>query len=140
MAPSKQSEPPLIPEEKVRYSLFYGVLAGPVIWSLYFIIGYGYVEVACKTPISGLPVWIYSGAAVIVIALTVISALPIVYAAWLSYKVWRRLRNNNPPDAGTSYDPEGRNRFLALLGLQTSALFTLLTVLTGTAPFFLEVC
>jgi hypothetical protein len=47
---------------------------------------------------------------------------------------------NHPPDTGASYDPEARNRFLSLLGLQTSIVFTLLTVLTGTAPFFLEVC
>lgn len=140
MASQEVTKPiPEVRDRKIHYSLLYGVLAGPVIWSLYFLIGYGYTEVACKAPMANLPIWLYTAASPVVIVLTVISTLPIVYGGWLAYKFWHNL-NNVSRDVGDAYDPDGRNRFLAILGILTSILFALVTFLTGTAALVLEIC
>lgn len=125
-------------DRHVYPALLWSALAGPVVWSLYFLIGYGYIEVACRTPVSGLPRWLYAISVPVVIGLTLLSTLAIVYAGWLAYRHWQMVKADRPPS--TAYDPDERNRFLALLGIQSCLLFGLLTAMTGTAALVLDVC
>ncbi len=125
-------------DRKVYPSLLWSALAGPVIWSFYFLIGYGYLEVACRTPVSGLPRWLYTSAVPLVITITLLSTLLIAHAGWLAYRHGDKLQAAQSPSP--LYDPDERNRFLARIGVQGCLLFGLLTAMTGTAALVLDIC
>jgi hypothetical protein len=141
MASEHQPQTTLVNQrrEKHRTHLIYQMLAGPVIWSLYFIVGYEYTEVACSIPHTGFPVWLYMASTQVIVVLTLLATLAIAGAGWLSWRRWRQFQNDSHATAQLD-DHDVPDRFLAQAGILLSVLFVLLTLLTGTAALFLEIC
>ena len=113
------------------------LLAGPLTWSGFFLIGYVLAEFGCKGgwlrgQIAGLPT------ASVVIAVLTVAALGLsIWAGWRTWRRWGAIRAD--PDAQLSRVEE-RQRFMTLGGLLLSGLFSLAIVLTGIPAVVLEPC
>lgn len=114
--------------------LWVSALSGPVIWSIYFLIGYLVVEAICKTSFLSTTILVP-----IIVALTVIAAAATVYMGLLSYRIWRA-----SGEEGELHGEEFRNkyhsRFMTFIGLILNALFAITIVLTGIPVLYLPLC
>ena len=96
-----------------------GILAGPLAWAADLGISYALVKWTC---LSGRQE---------VLPLVTLAALALVAGgAWTSWIALRRTVSDVPEDGG---EPRQRARFMAILGLVSSALFAL-TILAAAIP------
>jgi hypothetical protein len=103
-----------------------GVLGGPLAWFASQQVSYALVPWACH------------GGPLIAIHLTNLVALAVVAVAGaLAWRDWRRA-SNGVSDEGAP--PEGRARFLGLVGLTLSSLFGLVIAAQTTGTFFFGPC
>lgn len=120
----------LIDEAENTRTLWLGVLAGPIVYSLYFIAGYLLAEVTCKTDWVALqPMnldWFIGG-------MTVLAALLTLATTIHGYRTWQR-HCERRDDVGEAL------AFMAWGGFLLSLLFTLLIGVTGVAVFFVTPC
>lgn len=117
-----------------RRWLWLGLLGGPVIYSLHFLIVYFLVEAACRANLLRFEVLGLNGISFWVALLTLAAALATAYTAWAAYRTWQRLRGADKVRL------EGTPALLALSGLWLSGGFTLLILLTGLPALVLTVC
>ena len=84
-----------------------------------------------------LAVWICRGGKSL-LYLTTLIALALVACVWfIAWRSWQRTGHNWPGDEGGVLP---RSRFMAVLGVLTSALFFLLILAQGIANFFFHPC
>ncbi|MFI4950566.1 MAG: hypothetical protein ACHP7A_05970 [Caulobacterales bacterium] len=105
-----------------------GIAAGPVVWALQFEIGYALTAYACfpgDTALSAFaPGWGWTRPAAIAVNLAAVAIC--LAAGWLSFRAWRRTREEAPgPPHHVVEIAEGRTRFLAVCGAFTSFGFAL---------------
>ncbi|MEZ4682605.1 MAG: hypothetical protein R2932_51200 [Caldilineaceae bacterium] len=110
--------------------LWLGLLSGPVVYALYFIVGYLLAEATCQGTVLRIRaanlVWVIGG-------LTTLATLLTMIFLWLSYRRWRHHRE--------AEDAVGDAlAFMAFSGLLLNGLFALLIVVTGVAVFFIDNC
>lgn len=106
------------------------LLAGPVIYALYFIFGYLLSEATCQQRLFGIGP---ERLAPIIGIVTGLAALLTMILAMASLQQWKRLRQQQ--DAASQ-----ALAFMAFGGLFLCALFTLLIIATGVAVFFVNTC
>ncbi len=117
-----------IPEgaDGINWPLWFGVLGGPIAWSLHLIISYLLVRPVCWD--GGL------------IALHIISlglVLTALAAAAVSWRQWRSVRESADADMhGTG----GRVGFMALFGILSGLLFAAATVVAWVPIFLIGPC
>lgn len=116
------------------WSLWFGLMGGPVVYTLYFLAVYFLGEAACLADLLRYRVLGLEAIAFWVLLLTVVAAAIIGYGTWLAYGNWQQTTAQTPDD-GASYAA-----FMAFVGLWLSGLFTLLTVATGLPALFLVLC
>jgi len=106
--------------------LWTGILAGPIAWAFDLTASYALVKWACNTDTYAT------------LHLLTIVSLALALVGWVtSWMALRRTSHDVPTDGG---HPRQRARFMAILGLTTSALFTL-TILAGALPrWMLDAC
>ena len=119
-------------KEKQRI-LWLGLLVGPVVYALYFIIGYLLVEFACQTGSLQRIVGGLSFYAVLVLALTLLAALITFLTGLSNIQRWRR-------HAVTNGDAESAVPFMIFGGVLLSVFFTSLILLTGIPVLVLQSC
>jgi hypothetical protein len=103
-----------------------GVFAGPLAWF------------ASQQASYALVPWVCHGGPLLSIHLTNLVALAVVaLAGALAWRDWRRV-GNGVSDEGAP--PEGRARFLGLVGLTLSSLFGLVILAQTTGAFFFGPC
>lgn len=128
-----QIEPPSTP------SLWFGLLASPITWSLYFIGGYALSEAACRNNLlrgTVLGINALSGTLLLMTALTL---LVILYVGWIVYQNRQRVQStllNNQ----TSKQTGGYSDFMTSVGMMLSGLTAFLTLVIGLAVPFLPMC
>jgi hypothetical protein len=106
--------------------LWAGILAGPVAWALDLGVSYAIVKWTCRAGTHG------PFAALTAAALAMTAA-----GAAISWTALERTRGDMPEDGGT---PRQRARFMAMLGLTSSALFAL-TIAAAAIPWWvLDAC
>jgi hypothetical protein len=119
-------------------TLWLGLLAGPLTWIVYFMIGYLLVEAVCKSDFLNFSLLGLPAVSTIILILTAIGVFITIYAGFISYRKWRQ-----GPEAESligeqlSHKPV---RFMALAGLLLSGLFTLIILMTGISVFILRPC
>lgn len=118
------------------WALWFGLLAGPLVWSVYFIAGYGLVEFACKLGLLQFNLLGLNAIAAAIIGLTLIALLVTLYAGLLAYQKWQQVRRDEL-DSGQA---EKSRVFMAQAGVLLSGLFALLILLTGIPAFILRPC
>ncbi len=107
----------------------FGIWAGPVLWGLQILVGYGLATVSCRIG-NSLPVLLAIG----ISGLIVLAAAVIAYSAW---RTWPGEKGSILLDA----NQEGRtNTFLAVAGFAMSSLFFLLILATFLTDLFLSPC
>nr|AGC71490.1 hypothetical protein [uncultured bacterium A1Q1_fos_1880] len=116
------------------WSLWFGLMGGPVVYTLYFLAVYFLGEAACLADLLRYRVLGLEAIAFWVLLLTVVAAAMIGYGAWLAYGNWQQTDDRSGDD-GASYAA-----FMAFVGLWLSGLFTVLTVATGLPALFLVLC
>ena len=118
------------------------LLAGPVIWSAHFLLGYLLVEAFCKMgwsfTILGL-----NGLSFIVIVLTLLAVLGTVLFAFRSYHGWRNInqgRTLRDQFGNTAGWYDGPVEFVYLSGFFLSVLFAATILVVGIPALFLQPC
>lgn len=127
-------EPYNAPENDTRRTqgrLLMGVLAGPVIYSIYFMAVYLLVEAACRARLLQGTVGGLTGLQGAVVGLTVASVVITLALARFAYR---------DVQAATSVDAERNQRFMVQIGLWLSGFFVVVTLVTGMPILFLAVC
>jgi hypothetical protein len=113
--------------EKGCVLLWTGILGGPIAWLIQFQLRYSLVPWVCA-----------NHKKFILHLVTVGFVLLIMAGASFSWRMWARNGKAWPNDkeAGVKM----RNLFLAVLGMLSSSLFALLTLVQGIPPFFIDPC
>jgi dolichyl-phosphate-mannose--protein O-mannosyl transferase len=106
--------------------LWTGILAGPMAWAFDLMASYAVVKRVCHTHnYAVLPL------------ITAASLAMVIGAAAIAWTALTRTANDLPIDGG---EPRQRARFMAILGLASSGLFTL-QILAGAIPHWvLDAC
>jgi hypothetical protein len=127
--------------------LWQGLLAGPVLYALYFITVYLLAEAACHAgllagTLGGLPL-----ISVTVLVITLAAALCTLINGLSNYRRWRMRQRqpagDRPAISEVEYataNPETAVNFMVFGGLLLSVLFTVMILLTGLPIFTLETC
>ncbi|MEZ4732825.1 MAG: hypothetical protein R3E79_37450 [Caldilineaceae bacterium] len=120
-------------KEKQR-TLWIGLLAGPIVYAVYFVIGYLLVEFSCMTgalqsTVAGLSLY-----AVIVLILTLFAALVTLISGLSNFHQWRRRGR------AKEHDTESAVPFMVFGGVLLSIFFTGLILLTGIPLLVLQSC
>jgi len=110
-----------------RWRLPFGFFAGPVLWGLEILVGYGLVTVACMNG-NKWPVYVTTG----------IAALIVLIAGVIAYRTWTS-RTDESIFVETDQAQE-TPIFWAVSGLVVSTLFFSLILTTFVAAFFLSPC
>jgi hypothetical protein len=106
--------------------LWAGILAGPVAWAFDLTTSYALVKWVCASDSYG-----------VLHAITVVAFAIVCAGAALSWLALRQTAGDLPTDGG---QPRQRARFMALLGLTSSALFAM-QILAGAVPnWVLDAC
>ena len=113
--------------------LWFGVLAGPVAWSLQILIGYNLEEIACNP---GSQTQQLAGAEIepLAVWLTLASGALALAGVLVSFSCWRRVR------AAHDSTPGARAEWMAWAGIVSSGLFAFWILLALFSPGFLAVC
>jgi hypothetical protein len=112
------------PSEKARP---FGFFAGPVVWGLQVLAGYGLATIAGR---SGSALGYYLLCAVVVVI--------VLAAGFTALASWRRSKQREKSYAESMDSPDSRATFVAASSFYMSALFFLLTLLTGVFALFLS--
>ena len=118
---------------------WYTLLAGPVIWTVYFAVVYVLAEFGCRGGWLAGRLGGYPAASVVSVVLT-LAALAVAGVA--TFRIWRRwqaVRGRRAAGAEWS-QVEERGRFMVLAGLMLGLLFTYLILLTGVPALLLDPC
>jgi len=129
-------------QEASTRTLWVQLLAGPVIWSIHFLVSYLFVEAACQAGWNFTIVGI-DGLSFMVITLTLLAVLGTALFAFKSYQGWREshgdhsLRDQFQERTGWF---EGPVDFMYFSGLMLSILFAVVILMVGLPALFLQPC
>lgn len=106
--------------------LWTGILAGPIAWAADLTASYALVK------------WVCSSRQFSVLHLiTLLSILAVISGAWISWLGLQQTRREMPTDGG---QPGARARFMAILGLASSAFFILAILANEMPRWVLDAC
>ncbi len=118
--------------------------AGPAGWITQLVVNYGIASHACypRTEpwlIAPPPGW--SGESAWLAALNLTSLCVAVAGGLVSWRIWRRTRNEKAGDAESAMEiGEGRTRFIASCGILTATTFSIAILFGTLQPFLLLTC
>lgn len=135
-------------------SAWYFVLTGPLTWSVYFLVGYGLIEAACKAGLLEAQLLGLTVLSLVILALTLVALLVTLYAGFVAYRNWRPIGTHRELAMGQGpVAPMGQNaddrpsrpdedagRFMGFAGVLLNALFSLLILVTGLPALVLNPC
>jgi hypothetical protein len=132
------------------FPLFFGIGAGPILWSLHLVANYALASHVCypgAMPHTGPPpgagrVW------GILVAIDIVAVLVTGTAGLISWRLWRATRHETSEQARPASDQarelveigEGRTRFLALWGMLISLAFLVTIVFDLVGLFVVPLC
>lgn len=117
-------------------ALWFGLLSGPVVYSIYFAAGYFFAEATCTADLLRFRVLGLEAISFWIVVLTLAAAAITGYSTIMAFGNWRRTRGEDEsPAPERSYPP-----FMAFVGAWLSGLFTLFIVMTGVPALFLPLC
>src|ERR1041385_7368463 len=110
-----------------KWRLPFGFLAGPVLWGLQILVGYGLVTVSCTTG-NKLPVYLTIS----------LSGLIVLAAAVVTYQAWKSQADDSL--LMTTNQAQESALFWTISGFVMSLLFFILILVTVITAFFLSPC
>jgi hypothetical protein len=116
-------------------SEWFGVSAGPVLWSVRLAASYIMVAIGCQAGFVQPQIIGLSGIEIPVALMSIAAVIITLLAAGISWGNWHRLKDSNGRNG-----PRDRSWFMAVSGMALSVLFAVV-MLVETAPiFFLAPC
>jgi hypothetical protein len=138
-----QSTPvsPVPPERRgQRRLLWFLLLSGPVIYTVYFLASWITAEYACLGEGLTFSVGGMNGVSLVVLALTLVTLGALLASTTLSWRAWRSRRGQEEADA-TAYDnTAGTEAAMAMVGLLLNGFFVIVTIMTGIPSLVLVAC
>ncbi|HSM57778.1 MAG TPA: hypothetical protein VK879_16620 [Candidatus Sulfomarinibacteraceae bacterium] len=136
--PPRQASPAPPPDPVADRALLFGLLSGPIAWTIYFVAGYLVAEAGCyvpalRQPASGLGLSRLPLLSLIVIALALPALAVNLYGAGSTWRRWRQL-------GGGEAEAREVTRFLTLSGLVLNLIFLLAILLIVIPLFFITPC
>lgn len=128
-----------VPQDQARV-LWLDLLSGPVIYSVYFLAGYLLVDIACHANLLAYTVLGLSLISVVVLGLTLVALALSLYASFVTYRRWKRMRGTSEWDDERGRLTEGPEQFMTFGGLLLNALFAFLILVTGISALVLWPC
>ncbi|HXV97953.1 MAG TPA: hypothetical protein VEC93_05985 [Anaerolineae bacterium] len=119
--------------------LWFGLLAGPLVWGVYFLGGYGLTEFVCKLGLLKFRILGLPALSATIVGLTMAALLVTLYAGFLAYRNWQQVAAVEPGE-GQPNRLEENSQFMTLAGVLLNGLFALTILLTGLPAFFLPSC
>jgi hypothetical protein len=113
-------------DSDINKRLWLGMLGGPVIWLVQFQARYSLVEWVCHSQKS--------------FVLLLVSGVSLLLVGFCALDTVACLRQSKAPPQSDEDEAIGRVRFMAELGLCTSALFALLIAAQAIPNFFISPC
>ena len=105
--------------------LLVGLLSGPVVYTLYFLVVYSAAEVACKAGFAATEVFGLELVRVLVVVLTILATVLLVIGGLLSYRVWQRSKKS------AERRQDAYSEFAAMIGVGLNAYFVVAALATG---------
>jgi hypothetical protein len=115
-------------------SLWFSLLGGPIVYSVYFMAVYFLGEVACRVALGGVTLFGLNGISFWTAILTVVAALIAAYGGFTAYRNWQRTRRDEDQRLEESAS------LMAFIGMWLSGLFTGIIILTGLPALFWPLC
>ncbi len=117
------------PVEHRGWRFSFAFFAGPILWGLQILAGYGLVTVSCNIA-NKWPLYLLIGA----------SAVIVLAAAIVAYGAWRNVPGLHHSILVDANQADETSRFLALASLFVSSLFFIVILATLIADIFLSPC
>jgi hypothetical protein len=111
--------------------LLFALLGPPVAWSLHFLALYFLVALYCTEA--------WEGAGVAILVTTIAFGAVSAAAGWAAYRGWKRDTEQASFEAAMAGD-SGWGKFILLMGLLSSILFTFIIVAEALPPVFVPLC
>ena len=131
------------PRQEVNTGMLWvQLLAGPVLWSVHFLLSYLLVEAFCQMGWN-FKILDINGLSVILIALTVLAIVSTSLFALKSYRAWKSLNKDHKLTdeiREAARWSEGPLEFVYFSGFLLSVLFTAVILMTGIPVLFLSPC
>lgn len=120
-----------------RRELIFLTLAGPVIWSLQFLVGYGLSEALCTLGVN-FTLLGFDGINALIVLETLVALGITLYAGLRARQLWQsRPQRESSQDAP---DVDGVSELLGRAAIWLNGLFALAIVLSGLAAVLLRPC
>jgi uncharacterized membrane protein YhaH (DUF805 family) len=117
------------------------LLAGPIIYAVYFMLAYLAVEAACNTGALRFSVAGTNGITAVVIGLTVLAFAAVLVSLLLGVRRWRSGQRNAQRDGQHRNSEYGdTDGFVTQVGIMLDVLFLFLILATGAPPLLLAPC
>jgi hypothetical protein len=116
-----------VSSDRGSIAVWAGFIGAPLLWGVHLQLGYMLVPWLCTTQ----KYWVAH-------LVTVLFLIAGGVCIWLCWREWRRVGGGMP----SSHEPpiDGRTRFAALVGMWSSALFTMVIFAGHLPTFFLSPC
>lgn len=131
-------EPPV--SESRQRLLWLGLLSGPIIYSVYFLAGYLFVEISCRTGLLQSHLWGISMISVVVLVLTLLALTLTLFVGFLAYRRWRQMEERDVKSVEHGRLAEGPEQFMTFAGFVLNGLFAIIILLTGIPALLLWPC
>ncbi|MGQ0603929.1 MAG: hypothetical protein ACT4QE_19790 [Anaerolineales bacterium] len=118
--------------------LLIGLLTGPVVWAVYFLVAYLVGEFGCLSGALQFAVLGVPAVTAIVTLLTAIALIAVLIAGWKTFEVWQQMKALDDTEAAGR--EQARTRFLGFGGLLLSGLFAYAILLNGVPALVLRPC
>ena len=105
--------------------LWFSFLAGPVVYSLYFLVVYTLGEFGCLSGLQYVGLFGWSTIRLGVTVLTIVAALVTLGVGVVSFRKWRQIRQE------LEAHDEGYPQFMLFVGTWLNGFFTVIILLTG---------
>lgn len=134
----EQNHTEAAPNRPSSRALWFGLLSGPIIWTVQFLAVYLLVEVACQAGILRGSFLGMETISFLVVLLTVASLIGVAYGGFFSYRNYQQVGGHG------IFQRQNLDRspawFMALSGLALSLLFGLLILMMGIPAVVLAPC
>ena len=122
-------------EHQKRYhrGLIFGLVNGPIVYSVYFLIVYFLVEGGCKSGLVRTQLFGFDSVSAWIVLLTIIATAATCVGGIVA---WRGLRQSRQ----STHRADDYSHFMGVAGLGLNGLFALLILLTGLPVLLLEMC
>jgi hypothetical protein len=115
-------------------------LAGPLIWVVYFVVGYGLTEFVCTGGFLNFSLLGLNALSTIIIILTLIAFGATLYTGFLSYRLWQRPNKEKVAEFSEPARSEDASQFMIFAAVMLNTFFAIIILLTGLPAFYLQPC